>query len=198
MKAAPPSNAMSRPQTRKTDAYHKPGSVEELTQQNVSAIVKLDEAARRHRSLADRLASAVAGFCGSMIFLWTHVGWFSAWVIVNTVPAWQHFDPYPFTFLTFVVSLEAIFLSTFILISQNQETRLTERRNHLDLQINLLAEQENTKILNMLTSIAKTVGADVTGDPEAEVLEQATRPENLVEQIEAALDESEKKAPQGH
>lgn len=177
--------------------YHKPDSVEALTQQNVSAIVKLDEAARRHRTFSDRLAAAVAAFCGSIVFLWTHVLWFAGWILFNSIPGWAHFDPYPFTFLTFVVSLEAIFLSTFILISQNQETRLSERRNHLDLQINLLAEQENTKILNMLTAIASAVGADVSDDPEAAILEQATRPESLVKQIETALEHSESKQEKG-
>ena len=179
------------------NSYHKADSVEALTQQNVSAIVKLDEAARRHRTLSDRLAAAVASFCGSILFLWTHIVWFSGWIIVNCEPGWSHFDPYPFTFLTFVVSLEAIFLSTFILISQNQETRLSERRNHLDLQINLLAEQENTKMLNMLTAIAAAVGADVSDDPETAVLEQATRPEALVQQIETALERSESNAGDG-
>ena len=85
-----------------------------------------------------------------------------------------------------VVSLEAIFLSAFILISQNDETRLTERRSHLDLQINLLAEQENTKMLKMLDAIAAKVGANVGGDPELDVLQEATRPDRLLEQIEQA------------
>jgi uncharacterized membrane protein len=64
------------------------------------------------------------------------------------------FDPFPFTFLTFVVSLEAIFLSIFVLISQSHMIRQTERRNHLDLQINLLAEQESTHALQLLHAIA--------------------------------------------
>jgi uncharacterized membrane protein len=95
-----------------------------------------------------------------------------------------HFDPFPFTFLTLIVSLEAIFLSTFILISQNHETRLSERRNQLDLQINLLSEQENTKMLRILERIAKKVGARTDDDPHLQVLEQATQPEKLVDQIE--------------
>jgi uncharacterized membrane protein len=181
-----PANKSSAPHD-----YHAASSVEELTEQNVKAIVKLDEAARKHRSFADRVAAVVARFCGSILFLWTHVAWFTGWILVNSLPGGMHFDPYPFTFLTFVVSLEAIFLSTFILISQNMETRLSERRNHLDLQINLLAEQENTKMLNMLTSIARAVGANVSNDPEAQVLEQATRPANLVDQIETALEQTD-------
>ena len=77
---------------------------------------------------------------------------------MNSVLVNLAFDPFPYTFLTLVVSLEAIFLSIFILISQNQETQLTERRKHLDLQINLLAEQENTKMLQLLIAISEKVG----------------------------------------
>src|SRR5204862_8125116 len=102
-------------------------------------------------------------------------------------------DPYPFTFLTFIVSLEAIFLSTFILISQNHETRLSERRNQLDLQVNLLTEQENTKMLKVLERIADKVGANTQDDPSLQVLEQSTRTEKLVEQIEEATQKTEAK-----
>jgi uncharacterized membrane protein len=94
-----------------------------------------------------------------MTFVWVHIAWYSAWILVNSLPGIHPFDPFPFTFLTFMVSLEAIFLSTFILISQNHETRLSELRNNLDLQINLLTEQENTKMLRMLERIAEKVGA---------------------------------------
>jgi uncharacterized membrane protein len=86
--------------------------------------------------------------------------------------------------LTFVVSLEAIFLSTFILISQNQDTRISERRNHLDLQINLLSEQENTKMLAMLQAIAKKVGAEIEPDEDVTALAQETELEKVVAQIE--------------
>ena len=96
----------------------------------------------------------------------------------------KHIDPFPFTFLTFIVSLEAIFLSTFILISQNQDTRLSERRNHLDLQINLLSEQENTKMLKMLQIIAEKVGAEIEPDEDVTVLAQETELEKVVAQIE--------------
>ena len=98
--------------------------------------------------------------------MWVHLVWFGAWVIVNDMSGIPHFDPFPFTFLTLVVSLEAIFLSAFILISQNHETRLSERRNQLDLQINLLTEQENTKMLTLLERIAHKVGANTEDDPQ--------------------------------
>lgn len=173
------------------DTPARASSVEELTEQNVQTIVQLEEAARRGRSPADKVADAVARFCGSVTFLWTHVAIFGVWITVNIWPLSSHFDPFPFTFLTLVVSLEAIFLSTFILISQNQETRLAERRNHLDLQINLLSEQENTKMLKMLEAIAGAVGAKPETDAETTVLKQATNPENLVQQIDRAVGAAE-------
>ena len=147
---------------------------------------ELEEAAKANRSDADRIADIIAHFCGSMTFVWVHVVWFAGWILANSLPGIRHFDPFPFTFLTLVVSLEAIFLSTFILISQNHETLLSERRNQLDLQINLLTEQENTKMLRMLERIAEKVGAKTDDDPTLQVLDQATHPEKLVEQIERA------------
>src|SRR5438876_10790769 len=108
-------------------------SVEELTRRNVETVSKLEEAAREQRTPADRLAEVIADFCGSMTFVWVHVIWFGGWIVFNLLPGTKHVDPFPFTFLTLVVSLEAIFLSTFILISQNHDSRISEKRNHLDL-----------------------------------------------------------------
>jgi uncharacterized membrane protein len=127
----------------------RPGSVDDLTRRNVEAILQLEEAAKNQRTRSELLAERIARFCGSMRFVWVHVAWFSGWIIFNSMPGTRHVDPFPFTFLTLVVSLEAIFLSTFILISQNHDTQISERRNHLDLQINLLSEQENTKMIEM-------------------------------------------------
>jgi uncharacterized membrane protein len=160
--------------------------VEQLVEQNVRAIVELEQAAKQNRSLSERAAQRIASFCGTMTFVWVHILWFGGWVVLNSVPGHHHPDPFPFTFLTLLVSLEAIFLSTFILISQNQETRLAERRNALDLQINLLTEQENTKILQMLAAISRKVGVDLDSDPTLSMLEQATRPETLAAQIDKA------------
>src|SRR6185503_5728918 len=168
--------------------YHQPRNVEEMTEQNVQTIVQLEETAKANRNKTDQMADIIAQFCGSFTFVWVHLIWFGAWVAVNVIPGVAHFDPYPFTFLTLVVSLEAIFLSTFIVISQNHETRLSERRNQLDLQINLLTEQENTKMLKILERIADNVGASTQDDPCLQVLEHSTRPEQLVEQIDEATE----------
>ncbi len=180
LKCPTDSAARSHPHCR------KPQSAEDLTAENVKAVAELERAAHAHRTLADRISDRVAGFCGSMTFVWVHVIWFTLWIGNNLMPGGLKFDPFPFTFLTLVVSLEAIFLSTFILISQNVDKRLSDRRNHLDLQVNLLAEQENTKTLAILSRIAAKLGIPVDDDPTISILEQAMRPEKLVEQIEAA------------
>ena len=160
-------------------------SAEQLTEKNVETVTKLEEAAREQRTPTDRLAEKIARFCGSMTFVWVHVGWFGSWILLNSIPGIRHIDPFPFTFLTLIVSLEAIFLSTFILISQNVDSRISERRSHLDLQLNLLSEQENTKMIVMLHAIAAKVGADLTHDPHLKALSEETQPERLIEQIEA-------------
>ena len=173
--------------------YHQPRSVDELTAKNVEAIANLDRAAQQHATTSDRIAASITRFCGSMAFVWVHVVFFTGWILWNTILPMQKIDPYPFSFLTLVVSLEAIFLSTFIMISENRQEKLDERRSHLDLQINLLAEQENTKQLQLLKAIADKLGIDSSALPEIEVLEQATHPEKLAEQIDRSVEESEKK-----
>ena len=160
-------------------------SAEQLTEQNVETVTRLEEAARRQRTPSDRVAEKIANFCGSMTFVWVHVVWFGGWILSNLIPGIRHVDPFPFTFLTLIVSLEAIFLSTFILISQNLDSRISERRSHLDLQLNLLSEQENTKMIVMLHAIAAKVGADLSQDPHLKALSEETQPERLIEQIEA-------------
>jgi uncharacterized membrane protein len=95
-----------------------------------------------------------------MPFGLAHLAWFGTWIVVNggVLPGFEPFDPYPFSFLTLVVSLEAIFLSIFVLLSQNRLTRQAEKRAHLDLQVNLLAEQESTIALQLLQRICEHLG----------------------------------------
>src|SRR6185295_7467612 len=176
----------SQVKSRSTDRAPVAGGLnEKLTQQNVDEILQLENAAKAERTRSDLIAEAIANFCGSMTFVWVHVVFFGVWILTNLLPGIGHIDPFPFTFLTLVVSLEAIFLSTFILISQNHDTKISERRNHLDLQINLLSEQENTKMLSIVRAIAIKVGAELEHHEELEALSEETAPERLAKQIEA-------------
>jgi len=165
-------------------------SGEELTKANIETIAKIEQEAHSARSRSDLVADAIAGFCGSMGFVWVHILWFSAWLAVNALSifpkAWR-FDPPPFQILTLIVSLEAIFLSTFILISQNRQQRVADRRNHLDLQINLVSEQENSMLLTMMQELMTHLGM---GPPQPEVvaLQEAVDPEKVIEQIAEAIE----------
>ena len=174
------SNAPESKHNFETDSA---SSVDQLTQRNIEAVRQLEEAAKEERTASDRVAEVIAKFCGSMTFVWVHVAWFGIWVLINVMPGLPHIDPFPFTFLTLVVSLEAIFLSTFILISQNHDTKISERRNHLDLQINLLSEQENTQMLTMLRAIAEKVGVNLSQDEQVRAMSEETKPQKLVKQI---------------
>ena len=156
----------------------------EITRRNVRTVRELEELAVADPSFADRTASFVARFCGSIHFVWVHALLVTAWLLANTLPGLPHWDPYPFTLLTMWASLEAIFIASFILIAQNYAMRLSERRAQLDLQVNLLAEQETTKTLQMLDAIAKQVGAQVGHDSEVAALAEATRLESLARQID--------------
>ena len=170
-----------------------PESLAALTQRNIELIAQLEATKAAERSPADRIADAITHFCGSMAFVYVHVAWFGGWMLwhfLPGVPQAIRFDPYPFQFLTFVVSLEAIFLSTFILISQNRQNRMSELRNHLDLQINLLSEQENSKVLAMLEALLRFHGL-VQPDPEIASLAEATQPDMLIQQIEQSLEHNQ-------
>jgi uncharacterized membrane protein len=175
----------SRPST---DAQ-RDASVRKLTAKNVAAVRHLQDAAQARRTIGDRIADAVTRFCGSTAFVWIHLVWFGGWIVVNTMKRFgMEFDPYPYPLLTLVVSLEAIFLATFILISQNRQQLLSDRRNHLDLQINLLSEQENTAMLRMLQTLVDHFGLQVEGAKDIRVMEKATHPDVLAGQIDAELD----------
>jgi uncharacterized membrane protein len=100
----------------------------------------------------DRFADTITAFSGSMQFVYVHIVWFTAWIVLN-ITIWR-FDPYPFGLLTLIVSLEAIFLSTFVLLSQNRESARSDMRSEIDYETNVLSEV-------WLEAIADNLGIDV-------------------------------------
>jgi uncharacterized membrane protein len=163
----------------------------EITRRNVRTVRELEQLAVADPSFADRTAAFVARFAGSIHFVWIHALLFGGWIAINSLPSLPHWDPFPFTLLTMWGSLESIFIASFILISQNYAMRLSERRAQLDLQINLLAEQETTKTLQMLDGIAKAVGAQCGKDPEVAALAEATRLDSLASQLDETRKEEQ-------
>ena len=120
-----------------------------------------------------------------MIFVYVHIVWFGAWILLNTGSfGVRPFDPFPYGLLTMVVSLEAIFLSTFVLISQNRLSQEAEHRADLDMHIGLLTEHELTRVLQMLDAIQDKLGIENDEDSELADLEMETRPEDVLAEIE--------------
>ena len=152
--------------------------------------MKLEKEAIHGRSTAERIADKVTTFAGSTTFILLHMLWFGGWVLANVglLPGVTPFDPFPFSFLTLVVSLEAIFLTLLVLMSQNRMTKEADKRAHLDLQVNMLAEQEATQVLRMVQRIGKHLGLEDEMDEEVQELKEKTD----VHQLAKTLDE---KAP---
>lgn len=160
------------------------------TANNVEAIAALEREALCHRTAAERVSEAITRFTGSLAFVLLHVLLFAFWVVVNLsfIPGLRPFDPFPFGILTLIVSAEGVFLAIFILISQNRMIRQADRRAHLGLQINLLAEQELTMILQMHRKLCRHLGLEVDSEKvEASRLEQRTDLGRLVSELEEKL-----------
>jgi uncharacterized membrane protein len=157
----------------------------DVIERDIRTIVRLRQKAARARSLQDRTADAVTAFSGRMLFVYVHVAWFAVWILVNEGRlGFRPFDPFPYGLLTMIVSLEAIFLSTFVLISQNRLSAEAERRADLDLHIGLLTEHELTRALQMLDAIQHKLGIAHDDDRELAELEMETRPEDVLAEIE--------------
>ncbi len=107
-----------------------------------TATRNVNEEVADNRTLVQKAADGIAAFAGSIPFLIIHVVWFGAWLIINTVPGLPHFDPYPFGFLTLTVSLEAIFLTVFVLLAQNRQAAKERIRSDVEYDVNLKAELE--------------------------------------------------------
>ena len=153
---------------------------------NINTIVQLEAQALEARTMADRMSDAIANFVGSIPFVAIHVAWFGIWVALNA--AILRFDPYPFALLCMLVSLEGVLLSTFVLIKQNRMSQRADHRSHLDLQINLLAEKEVTKVLQLQRLICRQLGI-IEGDADTEVVELSgvTAVDNLARDLQQKM-----------
>lgn len=159
-------------------------SVATVVEKNIAHIAESRRQFEEAKSTQDRTADRITWFSGSMLFVYLHVAWFAVWILVNL--GWlgvTPFDEFPFGLLTMVVSLEAIFLSTFVLISQNRSSALADKRADLDLQINLLSEREATKLLTLLEAVAKHVGVTMDDDPDLEELKHEVNPTEVLDEL---------------
>jgi uncharacterized membrane protein len=160
-------------------------ALSKIIERNIRTIIDLRQQAARERSLQGRISDAFTFFSGRMDFVYVHAVWFSVWIILNTGRVGVHpFDPFPYGLLTLIVSLEAIFLSTFVLISQNRLSEEAEHRADLDLHIGLLTEHELTRVLQMLDAIQAKMGIENHEASDLADLEMETKPEDVLAEIE--------------
>jgi uncharacterized membrane protein len=162
------------------------------TARNVRAISDLEHSALAQRSVSARIGDAIASHAGKMWFIVFHAVWFCLWLWLNSGSRSRFaFDPFPFQLLSTIVSLESIFLSLFILMSQNRSNIQADQRNHLELQINLLSEDENTKMLQMLQALCAHHKLKIANDPEIRAMTKRTEINEVLSELQDNLPASE-------
>jgi uncharacterized membrane protein len=155
---------------------------------NIRALQEKEEEQQEQASLQERVADAITRFTGSMLSVYLHLLLFGAWIVINI--GWTPLQPWDesLVILAMMASVEAIFLSTFVLISQNRMAENTERRSKLDLQTNLLAEHEVTRLITIAAAIADKLGVSTPADAELDQLERDVAPERVWDAIEEKED----------
>lgn len=154
---------------------------EDFTEKNIRALCERQQEKLRNKSRTHRVASWIANFSGTVAFAVIHVIFFSAWIAFNSTKG--AFDEFPFILLTLIVSLESIFLSTFVLLTQNELAKETDERHNLDLQINLLAEKQSTALIKVVIELARKAGIPEEDLKELQEMANDTSPEDILQKI---------------
>ena len=165
-------------------ARNRASPVTRVVERNIRALLNRRDREEKSRSAEARIADAITRFTGSMAFVYLHLFVFGVWIAVNLgwTPRLQ-FDP-TFVVLAMFASVEAIFLSTFVLITQNKMAREADRRAELDLQISLLAEHEVTRLIHLLSAVAEKLGIAIDADEELGELKRDIHPEQVLDTID--------------
>jgi uncharacterized membrane protein len=156
-----------------------------IVERNIRRIAQLRRISEDSRTVQDRVADAITSMAGSMVFVYGNALFFTIWIWANVSAGPKAIDKFPFPLLTLVVSLEAILLSVFVLVSQNRMQSNADDRDDLDLQVDLLTEYEITHSLRLIRAMAEKMGVEEAGDPELEELEQAIKPGKILKEMGA-------------
>jgi uncharacterized membrane protein len=176
-----PSDQQSEPST--------PAGAPRVLERNVRALVEHAAEEELARPTADRVATAIWRFAGTMKFVYFHIVLFGVWTLLDLgwIPGVRSFDP-QFTILGTAAAVEAIFLATFVLMAQVQMAAKADTRNHLDVQVSLLAERETTHILRLVAAMSERMGIEEAKDPEIQELLRELKPRDLLDRIESQTD----------
>ena len=169
----------------------RPGQFSRVLARNIDGLLEARREAERRKRGQERVSDAITRFTGSLRFVYIHGCLFGAWILWNLgwIPGLSPFDP-SFVILAMVASVEAIFLSTFVLISQNRMQAQAEQRAELDLQISLLAEHEVTQLMTLLDAVARHLGVERPSDSDIEEVKKDVDPRAVLEAIEEQTNES--------
>jgi uncharacterized membrane protein len=164
--------------------HQEPGLANRLDR-NIDALLQRRRDEARKASRQDRAAAAITRFAGSMNFVYIHATLFGGWILINVgvLPFLPAFDP-SLVILAMVASVEAIFISTFVMISQNRMAEADDKRADLNLQISLLSEHETTQLLTIVAAIAEKMGVDLEQKAEIEELQEDVTPEEVLDTME--------------
>ena len=145
--------------------------------------------ANAKRTTVEKIADNMTSSFGTMTFLVLNVLLFAVWILINTsqVKGIAPFDPYPFNLLTMIVSLEAIILSVFVLISQNRTAKVDDLREETNLQLSFIEEKETTKLIKMLTLLLERQGIDISQDPELHKMLRPVSEEEIEKRLEKEI-----------
>ncbi|MFH5925071.1 DUF1003 domain-containing protein [Roseomonas xinghualingensis] len=183
------------PEATPTIPPPRPTSLSSSLKRNIQALEdrRREEAANSTRE--EKIAEAITAFTGSMRFVYLHMVIYGGWILINlgAIPGVPRFDP-SFVVLAMVASVEAIFLSTFVLISQNRMAAAADKRADLDLQISLLAEHELTKLIELTARIADRLDIHAEADPEIQEAQKDVAPEAVLDEIEARQRRAEERS----
>jgi uncharacterized membrane protein len=163
----------------------QPDSLNSALRRNIDALQQRRQQEAASATRQERLAQAITSFTGSMWFVYLHLALYTIWIVVNVdaVSGLPRFDP-SFVILAMEASVEAIFLSTFVLISQNRNAAAADKRADLDLQINLLTEHELTKLTEVVTAIAARLDVPLATQPEIEEVKKNVAPEAVLNELD--------------
>ena len=182
----------------KRNQVHEQGEVGNemagVVDRNIAALLSRRQKEEERKPAQERIADSITRFTGSMRFVYIHLVVFSNWILVNlgVIPQVAPFDP-TLVVLAMVASVEAIFLSTFVLISQNKMQALADQRAELSLHISLLAEHEITRLLKLSAAIAERLGLEESQNPELDELVKDVAPEKVLDRMgEAEKDDAKR------
>lgn len=162
-----------------------PASVAE----SIETVIRVENEALQPRSSSEAITDAIGGFVGTITFVGLQILASVGWVIANAgkIPWITPFDPFPYPLLSAITSLEGVLIAAFILMKQNRMGVVADRRDHLDLQVNILTERRATRIIQMLERLGAHLGVEQHRDPASSELAQHVAVEHLVEELHSRL-----------